>query len=76
MAVQILSRINESTKIHISLNDFFDTATISRLAEKINQQDSCQVGFDSFDNTDAMVDALSDEEVAHLLADKAVAIDE
>lgn len=76
LAVQILSRINETTETHISLNDFFDAVTILKLAEMINQHDSLRTEINSVESTDDMVDALSDEEVARLLAEKGVEIDE
>ena len=76
LAVQILSRFNETMDTHISLNDFFDAVTISNLAAQINQNNSSQPGTDTVESTDDMVDALSDEEVARLLAEKGVTLDE
>ena len=72
LAVQILSRINEITKKQISLNDFFDAVTISKLAQMISQQDSQNIEIDPVDSTDKLVDSLSDEEVRRLLAKKVV----
>nr|AIE12094.1 putative NRPS/PKS hybrid synthase module B6B [uncultured bacterium] len=70
LAVQILSRIYESTDVKISLNDFFDAVTIAKLAEKISQQDSAGAKTDTGAATAELVDALSDEEVARMLAEK------
>jgi acyl carrier protein len=72
LAVQILSRINEATKKQISLNEFFDAVTISKLAKMIDQQDSHQIEIGAMDSSDELVDALSDEEVRRLLANKIV----
>jgi len=72
LAVQILSRINEFTTTHISLNDFFDAETISKLAQVIDQQNSCQVEIEPVNSSDQLVDSMSDDEVRRLLAKKAV----
>ncbi len=76
LAVQILARINDTIGVQLSLNDFFDAENIYELALLIDRIDASQTEVDSFENTDDMVDALSDEEVSRLLAEKGVNLDE
>lgn len=76
LAVQILSRIFESTGVQVSLNEFFDATNISGLAQLIDQHESSRADTGTGETTDEMVDALSDEEVARLLADKGVEFNE
>jgi hypothetical protein len=75
LAVQILSRVNAVIEDHVSLNDFFDAVTIAALAAHIDHNDTA-ADTDSVEVTDELVDSLSDEEVARMLAEKGIELDD
>ena len=70
LAVQIISRISDTVGSSISLNEFFDASTIAGLASIIDQNNTTHPDDQKIESTDALVDALSDDEVARLLAEK------
>ena len=63
LAIQIMSRINAELHMELTLNEFFDAATVANLAARARQtQEETDL--------DAMLAELSDEEVERLLAEK------